>query len=101
MIKYGKIINDTTKECAIGLGDKEDFYRELGFKHLDVELAYNGNWYLTGYAPAEPEKSYVQKRQAEYPDLGEQLDMIYWDKVNGTNTWQSKIAEIKAKYPKA
>ena len=26
--------------------------------------------------------------------------MLYWDKVNGTNTWQEKIAEIKAKYPK-
>ncbi len=45
-------------------------------------------------------KNYAQKRLEEYPSLGEQFDMIYWDKVNGTNLWQSKIAEIKAKYPK-
>ena len=67
---------------------------------MDVEQGYDGNWYVAGYVPAEPEKSYIEKRLAEYPALGEQLDMIYWDKVNGTNLWQSKISEIKAKYPK-
>lgn len=46
------------------------------------------------------EENYAQKRAREYPAIGEQLDMIYWDKVNGTNLWQEKIAEIKAKYPK-
>ena len=39
-------------------------------------------------------------RREAYPSVEEQLDMIYWDKVNGTNLWQTKIAEIKAKYPK-
>lgn len=49
----------------------------------------------------EPEPlTYAEKRAMEYPTIGEQLDMLYWDKVNGTNTWQEKIAEIKAKYPK-
>ena len=49
----------------------------------------------------EPEPlTYAEKRAMEYPSIQEQLDMIYWDKVNGTNTWQEKIAEIKAKYPK-
>ena len=101
MIKYAKVINETTKACLVGLGDNDVFYQTQGFQKMDVELAYNGNWYLTGYAPAEPEKTYIQKRQAEYPDLGEQLDMIYWDKINGTNLWQSKITEIKTKYPKS
>ena len=48
--------------------------------------------------PYEP--TYAEKRAAEYPSVGDQLDMIYWDRVNGTNLWQEKIAEIKAKYPK-
>lgn len=47
-----------------------------------------------------PEPTYTEKRLAEYPTIGDQLDMIYWDRVNGTNLWQEKIAEIKAKYPK-
>ena len=49
----------------------------------------------------EPEPlTYAEKRAMEYPSIQEQLDMIYWDKINSTNTWQEKIAEIKAKYPK-
>lgn len=52
-------------------------------------------------AAPEPEPStYSELRQQEYPSIAEQLDMLYWDKVNGTNTWQEKIAEVKAKYPK-
>ena len=55
---------------------------------------------MAGFCPVAPEKSYSEKRQAEYPAIPDQLDMIYWDKVNNTNLWQEKIAEIKAKYPK-
>lgn len=44
--------------------------------------------------------SYQELRIAEYGTIGDQLDMIYWDKVNGTNKWVDKITEIKNKYPK-
>lgn len=44
--------------------------------------------------------SYKEKRQNEYPTIEEQLDIIYWDKINGTNNWETKISEIKNKYPK-
>ena len=100
MLKYAKIINEETKQCKIGTGTNIEFYQSLGMSEMDVEQAYNGDWYLTGYAPQEPEKSYAEKRLEEYPSIGDQLDMIYWDKINGTNLWQEKIAEIKAKYPK-
>ena len=100
MKKYAIITNETTKECSVGIGADTTFYTSLGMTLMDVEQAYNGHWYVLGYAPAEPEKSYIEKRQAEYPSIGDQLDMIYWDKVNNTNLWQEKIAEIKAKYPK-
>ena len=30
----------------------------------------------------------------------EQLDMQYWDKVNGTSTWQDAIAKVKSDNPK-
>ena len=100
MKKYAKIVNNETKECSVGIGTNSQFYESIGMVQMDVEQAYNGVWYLAGYTPKEPEKSYVEKRQATYPSFGDQLDMIYWDKVNGTNLWQEKIAEIKAKYPK-
>lgn len=46
------------------------------------------------------ELTYAEKRALEYPTIQDQLDMIYWDSVNGTSLWMEKIAEIKEKYPK-
>jgi hypothetical protein len=43
---------------------------------------------------------YIQARQEAYGDLGSQLDMIYWDKVNDTTTWQDHIAKVKSDNPK-
>lgn len=100
MLKYAKIENEKTKQCSVGLGTNIDFYKSIGMTKMDVEQAYNGEWYLMGYMPTEPEKTYAEKRLAEYPPLGEQLDMIYWDKINGTTLWQDTITEIKKKYPK-
>ena len=44
--------------------------------------------------------TYSELRAAEYPSFADQADMQYWDKVNGTNNWQTAIGTIKAKYPK-
>ena len=35
-----------------------------------------------------------------YLPIQQQLDMQYWDSVNGTTTWKDHIAAVKAKYPK-
>ena len=43
---------------------------------------------------------YKYNRQAEYPSIVDQLDMQYWDKVNGTTTWQDAIAKVKSDNPK-
>ena len=45
-------------------------------------------------------KQYQRDRAKEYPSIQEQLDMQYCDKVNNTNNWQTKVNEIKVKYPK-
>lgn len=66
------------------------------------EIIYgcDGKYYFKGTEPKIPEPTYTEKRQQEYPPISDQLDMIYWDSVNGTNLWQTKITEIKNKYPK-
>ena len=43
---------------------------------------------------------YQRDRAKAYPSIQEQLDMQYWDKVNGTDNWQQAINAVKAKYPK-
>jgi len=45
-------------------------------------------------------KQYQRDRQQESPSIGEQLDMQYWDAVNGTTTWKDAIAQVKADNPK-
>src|SRR6056300_1980193 len=45
-------------------------------------------------------KQYQRDRAKEYPSIQDQLDMQYWDKVNGTNNWQDAINAVKNKYPK-
>tara|TARA_R100000664_G_C2695782_1_gene98081 strand:- start:39 stop:326 length:288 start_codon:yes stop_codon:yes gene_type:complete len=46
------------------------------------------------------EIEYIDKRAKEYPSITDQLDMQYWDNVNGTTTWQDAIAKVKADNPK-
>ena len=43
---------------------------------------------------------YIQARQEAYGSIADQLDMQYWDAVNGTTTWKDHIAEVKSNNPK-
>lgn len=45
-------------------------------------------------------KEYQRERASAYPSIQEQLDLLYWDKVNGTDSWEQAIAAVKAEYPK-
>lgn len=43
---------------------------------------------------------YQRLRKEEYLPLEEQLDMIYWDRINGTNNWINHIQTVKTNNPK-
>jgi hypothetical protein len=45
-------------------------------------------------------KQYARDRRLAYPRVGDQLDMIYHDKVDGTTTWQTAIKKVKDDNPK-
>ena len=68
MIKYAKIENEETKQCSVGTGTNVEFYKSIGMTEMDVEQAYNGAWYLKGYAPEEPAptKEEIKKLRIEY-----------------------------------
>ena len=51
--------------------------------------------------PPVDNRDYQQKRRDAYKPIGEQLDMQYWDKINGTHHWQNHIATVKQQYPKS
>ena len=42
----------------------------------------------------------VNVNNRKYPSIQEQLDMQYWDSVNGTTTWADHIAQVKSDNPK-
>jgi hypothetical protein len=41
-----------------------------------------------------------QQRASEYASVVDQLDMLYKDKINNTNTWVDHITGVKTKHPK-
>ena len=62
-------------------------FADIQAKIVEVEAEYRA-------------KQYQRDRAAAYPSLAAQLDMQYWDSVNGTTVWSDTIAAIKQEYPK-
>ena len=46
------------------------------------------------------ENGWLYARREQYLPIQDQLDMQYWDGVNGTTTWQDHVAQVKADNPK-
>jgi len=42
----------------------------------------------------------VENRKNGYGTIAEQLDMMYWDSVNGTTSWKDHVAQVKLNNPK-
>ena len=60
----------------------------------DIEAA-DAEWTANFNAQA-----YARNRAQAYASIGDQLDMQYWDNVNGTTTWKDHVASVKAQFPK-
>lgn len=116
MTKYAKLNEDGTLEYApINLNGVSNWINDenavlaAGYLPLE-ELESPEGQYVSGHKIFEnkivpvfsvyPAPTYAEQRMSEYPSFGDQLDMIYWDKINGTTDWFDLIGEIKAKYPK-
>lgn len=52
------------------------------------------------YLEERKKTEYIEKRKSAYPSIEEQLDMLYWDKMNGSSHWHDRITMIKAEHPK-
>mgnify|MGYP001604664667 CR=1 FL=1 len=60
---------------------------DIEAKMVEVQADYDAN-------------QYQRDRATAYPTIQEQLDMQYWDNVNGTTNWEDAIAKVKADNPK-
>lgn len=116
MTKYAKLNKDGTLEYApINLNGVSNWINDenavlaAGYLPLE-ELEPLEGQYVSGHKIFEnkivpvfsvyPDPTYAEQRMSEYLSFGDQLDMIYWDKINGTTDWLDLISEIKVKYPK-
>lgn len=99
MRKYAKIIDEETKLCEVGIGTNANFYKLVGMTEMEVEQAYNGSWYVKGYAPEKPQAITNAERVAELKALLASKD--YWTskRADGEYTeeeWAEKVAQRKA-----
>lgn len=69
MLKWAKIEDEVTGICSVGTGTNETFYQSIGMTQLDVEQAYDGNWYLVDKVPVQPEPSLGELKEEKLNKL--------------------------------
>ena len=99
-MKYALIKNNKVE--LISYQQTEGFVEVADNVFADMIKKSDGTFNYTDEFKLEHIKieTYKDKRAKEYPSLADQLDMQYWDKINGTNKWQQAINAVKQKYPK-
>lgn len=90
---FAKIVNQQTKEVQVVQGAK--LAQILGAVEMDVEQAYNGAWYVKGYAPSKPEPTAAEKVQAL--ELSTGLTRAVRELVLAENSGASEYVVNKAK----
>lgn len=90
-----KVINEETKEVSVAFGSNPP----KDYSEMEVEHAYNGYWYVAGYAPEKPESLIKKERIEELKALLAAAD--YWGQkyIDGEYTaeeWEEKKAKRKA-----
>ncbi len=85
-----KIVKYSNKTKEFKVYDENENLITIDYTQVEVE---------DNRINSEYKKNQYQ-RDRQYPSIGEQLDMIYWDKINGTEKWKETIDKIKSDNPK-
>lgn len=95
-------LEELTVEAQSEIDAAKPLYKQVNnermeFSDADYEQAVtdlaNSKW-------NDQQFGYIQARQEAYGSVQDQLDMIYWDGVNGTTLWEDHIAQVKEDNPK-
>lgn len=73
MLLYSRLKNEETKEYEI---INQEEAKELGWKQNDIEFAYDGKFYLTGYVPEKPEPTKEEQEQRRFEAYVREKDPI-------------------------
>ena len=95
-------LEELTTEATAEIEAAKPLYKQVNNERLEfsdadyaqavTDLA-NSKW-------NDQQFGYIQARQEAYGSIADQLDMQYWDAVNGTTTWKDHVATVKSDNPK-
>ncbi len=95
-------LEELTVEATAEIEAAKPLYKQVNNERLE----FDDNDYdqaITDLANSkydQQENGYKTARQEAYGSIADQLDMQYWDSVNGTTTWKDHIAQVKSDNPK-
>lgn len=99
MILYAQIVNNETKQCNVGIGTNEDFYKSIGMEKMDVEESWDGTWYLVGYSPEKPAptiQEQIEALEAQITDRNIRASILGDEfAINKITQIESQIAELR------
>lgn len=71
---YAQIIDEETKQVNIGTGTNTTFYKSIGMTEMEVEQAYDGSYYLKGYAPTKSLDELKSEKLSELTSITSKFD---------------------------
>lgn len=79
-----------------------DWYKSLGMTEMEVEQAYNGSWYIAGFAPEKPAPTREELSALREQAYIKEVDILHAQRQRKTilGTWTEQdeanyIAEVK------
>jgi hypothetical protein len=95
-------LEELTTEATAEIEAAKPMYKQVNNERLEFSSA-DYDQAITDLANSkwnDQQFGYIQARQEAYGSIADQLDMQYWDGVNGTTTWADHIAQVKSDNPK-
>lgn len=100
MFKYVKFDENSGLCTEVGTGTNTAFYKSIGMVDMEVEQAYDGSYYLKGYAPTKSgDEQALEELQKEQTDLNAQIKQLKDQLLTATLADDTdQIESIKAQY---
>ena len=103
-------MTNLSTKIKLYVGSEVDFINDVQLKDDGDGVVYIKEWNLDIAKPTQEQldaleteaqaeeelQEFKNARATAYPTIQEQLDLQYWDKVNGTTNWEDAIAKVKA-----
>lgn len=90
-----------TKKCLeVGTGTNTNFYKSIGMVDMEVEQAYDGSYWLKGYAPTKSDdEQALEELQKAQTSLEAQIEQLKDQLLTATLADDTEqVAAIKAEY---